>query len=158
MYGCESWTIKKAECQRTDAFELCLLDGKEVKPVNPEGNQPWKSIGLMLKLKLHYFGYLMQRVNSLEKSLIWERLRQEEKGMTEDEMVGWHQRLNGHEFEQVPGDGEGQGSLVCCSPWGHKELDMTEGLNNNNNCYPLKFWCIINTCYHLTWKLLLSSG
>ena len=50
---------------------------------------------------------------------------QEEKGMTEDEMVGWHHRLNGHEFEQAPGDGEGQGSLVCCNPWGHKESDMT---------------------------------
>ena len=52
-----------------------------------------------------------------------------EKWVTEDEMVGWHHRLNGHEFEQTLGDGEGQGSLVCCSPWGHKELDMTECLN-----------------------------
>ena len=49
--------------------------------------------------------------------------------MTEDEMVGWHHRLNGHEFEQAPGFGDGQGSLVCCSPWGHKELDTTEQLN-----------------------------
>ena len=55
--------------------------------------------------------------------------RQEEKGMTEDEMVGWHHWLNGHEFEQIPGDGEGQGSLVCCSPWGCKESDTTERLN-----------------------------
>ena len=53
--------------------------------------------------------------------------------MTEDEMVGWHQRLNGHEFEQAPGDSEGQRSLACCSPWGCKELDMTYWLNNNNN-------------------------
>ena len=51
--------------------------------------------------------------------------------MTEDEMVGWHHQLNGHEFEQVLGDGEGQGGLVCCSPWGHKELDTTKLLNNN---------------------------
>ena len=51
--------------------------------------------------------------------------------MTEDEMVGWHHQLNGHEFEQALGDGEGQGSLVCCSPWGHKESDMTVQLNNN---------------------------
>ena len=51
--------------------------------------------------------------------------------MTEDEMVGWHHRLNGHELEQTPRDGEGQGSLVYCSPWGHKESDMTERLNNN---------------------------
>ena len=53
--------------------------------------------------------------------------------MTEHEMVGWHHRLNGHEFEQTPGDGEGQGSLACYSPWGHKESDMAERLNNNNN-------------------------
>ena len=53
-------------------------------------------------------------------------------GKTEDEMVGWHHRLNGHEFEQAPGDGEGQGSLACCSPRGHKESDMTEQLNNKN--------------------------
>ena len=60
--------------------------------------------------------------------------RQEEKGTTEDEMVGWHHRLNGHEFEQVLGDGEEQGNLACCSPWGHKESDMTERLNHNNRC------------------------
>ena len=53
--------------------------------------------------------------------------------MTEDEMVGWYHQINGHEFEQAPGDGDGQGSLVCCSPWGHKELDTTEQLNNDDN-------------------------
>ena len=58
---------------------------------------------------------------------------QEEKGATEDEMVGWLYQLNGHEFEQTPGDSEGQGSLACCSPWGCKELDTTQRLNNNNN-------------------------
>ena len=58
---------------------------------------------------------------------------QEEKRVAEDEMIGWHQQLNGCEFEQIPIDNEGQGSLVCCSPWGHKELDMTSQLNNNNN-------------------------
>ena len=57
------------------------------------------------------------------------RLRQEEKGTTEDEMVGWHHRLDGHEFEQALGVGDRQGSLACCSPWGHKELDTTERLN-----------------------------
>ena len=55
----------------------------------------------------------------------------EEKGTTEDEMVGWHHPLNGREFEQAPGDGDGQGSLACCNPWGHKELDTSEQLNNN---------------------------
>ena len=57
--------------------------------------------------------------------------RKEEKGTTEDKMVGWHHCLNGHEFEQVPGDGEGQGNLACCSPWRHKESDTTERLNSN---------------------------
>ena len=58
--------------------------------------------------------------------------RKEEKGTTEDEMVGWHHQLSRHEFEQAPGDGEGQVSLVCCSPWGHKELDTSEQLNNSS--------------------------
>ena len=64
----------------------------------------------------------------------------EEKGMTEDKMVVWHQWLNGHEFEQTPGDGEGQGSLACCSPWGCQELDMTEWLNNNSNYILMEIW------------------
>ena len=81
----------------------------------------------MLKLKLHYFGYLMQRIDSLEKTLIAGKDgQQEKKVVTEDEMVGWHHGLNGHEFEQTPGDSEGQGSLACCSPWDRKELDATE--------------------------------
>ena len=82
--------------------------------------------GLMLRLKLQYFGHLMQRADSLEKTLMLGKIEGgQEKGMTEDEMVGWHHRLNGYEFEQAPGDSEEQGSLVCCSPWGHKELDTT---------------------------------
>ena len=75
----------------------------------------------------------MQRANSLENPDAGKDWRQEEKGMTEDEMVGWQSWLNGHEFEQAPEDGEGQESLVCCSPWSGKELDPTEQLNNNNN-------------------------
>ena len=87
----------------------------------------------MLKLKLQCSGHLMRRANSLEKTLdAGKDLRQEEKGMTEDQMVEWHHQLNEHEFEQAPEDGEGQGRLACCSPWGHKELDTTERLNNKN--------------------------
>jgi len=71
----------------------------------------------------------MQRTDSLEKTDAGKGWGQEEKGMTEDEMVGWHHWLNGHQFEQAYGDGEGQGSLVCSSPWGHKESDTTEQLN-----------------------------
>ena len=72
----------------------------------------------MLKLKFQYFGHLMRRTNPLEKTLLLERLKAEEKGTTEDEMVGWHHQLNGHEFEQALGVGDGQRGLLCCSPWG----------------------------------------
>ena len=75
----------------------------------------------MLMLKLQYFGHLMQRADSLEKDLeAGKDQRQEEKGVTEDEMVGWHHQFNGHELKQIPGDSDGQGSLACCSPWGRK--------------------------------------
>ena len=79
----------------------------------------------MLKLNLQYFGRLIQRANSWEKSLILERLRAGGEGVAEDEMVGWHHGLNGHEFEQTLGGSEGEGSLVCCNPWGRKESDTT---------------------------------
>ena len=74
--------------------------------------------------KLQYYDHLMQKADSLEKTLILVDWRQKETGVGEDEMVGWHHWLNWHEFEQTPGDSEGQGSLVCCSPWGHKELHI----------------------------------
>ena len=94
--------------------------------INPE----YSLEGLMLKLKLQYFGHLMRRADSFGKDPdAGKDWGQEEKGRTEDEMVGWHHRLSGHGFEQTPGDSEGQGSLVCCSPCGYKESDMTERLN-----------------------------
>ena len=78
-------------------------------------------------MKLQYFGHLIQRANSLEKTLILDKIEiREERGMTEDKMVGWHHRFNGHDFEQAPGDGEVQGSLACCSPCDDKELNRTE--------------------------------
>ena len=135
MYGCESWTIKKAEHRRIDAFELwCwrrLLrvpwtarrsNQSILKEISPE----YSSEGL--RLKLQYFGHLMWRGDSLEKTLTGKGWRQEEKGTTEDEMVGWHHRLNGCEFEQPLGVSNGQGSLACCSPWDRKESDRTERL------------------------------
>ena len=80
----------------------------------------------MLKLKLQYFGHLMQTDNSLEKILMLGKIQgQRRRGATEDELVGWRQWLNEHEFEQVQGDTEGKGSLVCRSSWGCKELDTT---------------------------------
>ena len=94
-----------------------------LKEINPE----YSLEGLMLKLKRQYFGHLIQRADSLEKTLMSEKIEgRRRRGTTEDEMVGWHHLLNACEFEQTLGDGEGQGSLACCSPWGHKELDTTE--------------------------------
>ena len=80
----------------------------------------------MLKLKLQYFGHLMGKAESLEKILILgKKESREQKGTTEDEMVGWHHLLNGREFEQTPGGSERQGSLACCSPWGCKKSDTS---------------------------------
>ena len=108
MYGCESWTMKKAECRRIDAFELwCWRRLLRVPWTARRSNQsilkeisPGCSLeGQMLKLKLQYFGHLMGRVDSLEKTLMLGGIGgQEEKGTTEDEMAGWHHRLDGHEF------------------------------------------------------------
>ena len=86
--------------------------------------------GLMLRLTLQYFGHLMRRVDSLEKTLMLGKIEEKEKkGTTEDEMVGWHHRFNGHGFGWTPGVGDGQGGLACCDSWDRKELDMTERLN-----------------------------
>ena len=119
MYGCESRTIKKAECQRIDVFELWCWKSllrvpwparrSSLKEINPE----YSLEGLILKVKLQYFGHLMQRANSLEKTLMLGKI---EGKTTEDEMVGWHHQLNGHEFEQTLEDNEGEGRLACCSP------------------------------------------
>ena len=141
MYGCESWTIKKAEWWKTNVFELwcwrrpeSLLDCKEIKPVHPKGNQPWIFIGRTEVEAEAPICWLSDAKNWL----IWKDRdagkdwREEEKRMTEDEMDGRHHQLHGHEFEQAPGVGDGQGSLAWCSPWGRKELDTTGQLNNNN--------------------------
>ena len=85
--------------------------------------------GMMLKLKLQYFGHLMRRVESLEKTDAGRDWGQEEKGTTEDEMAGWHHRLNGHESERTLGVGDGPGGLEWCDSWGRKESDMTKRLN-----------------------------
>ena len=141
MYGCEcrvhkeGWALKNW-CFWTVVLEKTLespLDCKEIKPVNPKGNQSWIFIGrtdaeaeVLILWPPDRKSQLIRKDSEAGKD--W---RQEEKGMAEDEMVVWHYRLNGHEFEQALGDGEGQGSLVCCSPWGHKESDMTEWQKNN---------------------------
>ena len=142
MYGCESWAIKKAEHQTIDAFELwCWRRLLRVPWTARRSNQsilkeisPEHSLeGLMLKLKLQYSGHLNAKSWLIRKDPdAGKDWRQAEKGMTEDEMVGWHHWLNEHEFEQASGVGDGQGRLGCCSPWDHKESDMTEQLNWKN--------------------------
>ena len=136
MYGYVSWTIQKAEYRRIDAFELWCwrrllektlgedsLDCKEIKLVNPKGNQSWMfivKIGAEAESPILWppdaKNWLIGKDPNSGKD--W---RQEEKGIMEDEMVGWHHWLSGREFEQAPGDGEGQGSLACCRPWGCQE-------------------------------------
>ena len=137
MYGCVSWTIKKAEHWRIDAFELwCWKRLLRVPWTARRSNQSilqeisteHSSQGLMLKLKLQYFGHPKNWLLGKDPNS-WKDWRQEEKGMTEGNMVGWHHQLNGREFEQAPGVGDGEGSLACCSPQGHKESDLTEWLN-----------------------------
>ena len=136
MYGCEldhqeGWGLKNW-CFWTVVLEKTLespLDCKEIQPVHPKWDQYWIFIGR----------------TDAETPILWppdaknwltgkdphagKHLRQEEEGMTKDEMIGWHHRLNGHEFEEALGVDDGQGSLVCCNPWGCKESDMTERLN-----------------------------
>ena len=133
MYGWESRTIEKAECWRINAFELwCWRRLLRVPWTARRSNQSiLKKIspGMMLKLKLQYFGHLIWRADSFEKTLIGKEWRWEEKGMTEDENVGWHHQLNGHEFEWTLGVGDRQGGLTCWGSWGFKELDTTERLN-----------------------------
>ena len=140
MYGCESWTVKKAEHWRTDAFELrCWRRLLRVPRTARRSSQsilkeisPGCSLeGMMLKLKLQYFGYLMWRINWLigKDSDAGRDWGQEEKGTTEDEMAGWHHWLDGHESEWTLGVGDGQGGLACCDQWGLKESDTTEKLN-----------------------------
>ena len=127
MYGCKSWTIKKAEQRRIDAFEQWCwrrlespLDCKEIQPVHPKGNQSWILTGRTdaeaeapILWPPDAKNWLIGKSPDAGKD--W---RQEEKGTTEDEMVGWHLWLDGHEFEQALGAGDGQGGLVCCGPWG----------------------------------------
>ena len=137
MYGCESWTIKKAE-HRIDAFELWCwrillrVPRPQGYPTSSaKGDQSWIFIGRTdaeaetpIIWPPDVKSWLIWKDPNAGKDWRWE-----EKGTTDDEMVGWHHSLNGHEFEEAPGVGDGQGGLGCCSPWGCKESDTTEQLN-----------------------------
>ena len=135
MCGCESWTIKKAESRRIDSFEQgCWRRLLRVPWTAKRSNQlilkeispEYSSEGLMLKLKLQYFDYLMRRTDSLEKILMLGKI--EGRRRRGQERMKWLDGITDsvHEFEQTPGDSEGHGSLACCSPWGCKESDITE--------------------------------
>ena len=139
MYGCESGTVKKAECWRTDAFELWCwrrllrvpwtarrFNQSIIKEISPRCSLE----GLMLKLKLQYVGHLMWRVWLIGKdSDAGKDWGQKEKGTTEDETAGWHHLLDAHESGWTPGVDDGQGGLACCDSWGRKESDTTERLS-----------------------------
>ena len=144
----EGWALKNW-CFQTVVMEKTLLiysDSKEIKPVNPKGNQPWIFTG--------------RTDAEAEAPILWppdaksqiigkdpdagKDWGQEEKGMTEDEMIGWHHQLNRHESEQIPEDSEGQGSLACCSPWGWKESDTTEQVNWLTDWY---FYSMGHSCH-----------
>ena len=143
MYGCESWTIKKPEVWRIDAFELWCWRNLRVPWTARRSNQsilkeisPGCSLeGLMLKLKLQYFGHLMQRADSFEKTLMLGK--SEGKRRRGRQRMRWLDGIiNGREFEWTPRVGDGQGGLACCSQWGRKESDTTERLN----------WTELNWC------------
>ena len=139
MYGCESWTTNKAESQRIDAFELwCCRRLLRVPWTARRSNQsilkeigPGCSLeGMMLKLKFQYFGHLMRRADSLEKTLMLGKI--EGRRRRGRQRMRWLDSITystEHEFEQALGVADGQGSLVCCGPWGCRESNTAEQLN-----------------------------
>ena len=145
------------------------LDCKVIKPVNPKRNQSWLFIRrtdteaeALILWPPDVKNWLIGKDPDAGKDWRWE-----EKRTTEDEMVEWHHWLNGHEFEQAPGDGDGRGRLACCSPWGHKESNITEWLNNNNNKIhywsgegngnPVQYSCLKNSMDRGTWRVTVHG-
>ena len=138
MYECESWTIKKVEHQQADAFELwCWRRLLRVPWTARRSNQSiLKEISPEYSLEGLIWSWSSNTLATcLEEFILWKNpdagkdWKQEEKGTAEDEMVGWYHQLDGLQFEQAPGVGDGQGSLACCCQWGHKKSNTTEQLN-----------------------------
>ena len=140
LKSCYFWTVMLEKTLESP------VDSKEIKPVNPKRNQPWIFIG--------------KTDAEAEFPILWTPDAEswltvtdshagkgwgQKKGVTGDDVVGWHHRLSGHEFQQTLGDSEGQGSLVRCSPWGHKELYTTQQLNNNNPSPRYTLWLPVST-------------
>ena len=135
MYTCESWTIKKAECWKIDVFELWCwrkllrvpwIARRAKQSILEEINSEYALEELVLILQ--YFGHLMGRADSLERTLMLGKIESKRR-RAEDKLIGQHHWLDRHEFEQALVVGDGQENLVCCSPWGRKDLDATEWLN-----------------------------
>ena len=138
LCGCESWTIKKDECRRIDAFELwCWRRLLRVSWTARRSNQSIKRKSVLNILWKNWCWSWNSNslATSCKELTYWKRLwcgtdwGQEEKGMTKDEMAGWHHGLDGRESEWTPGDGDGQGGLACCDSWGCKESETTQQLN-----------------------------
>ena len=151
----EGW-VPKNWCFSTVVLKTLesLLDCKEIQPVHPKGNQSWIFIG---RTGVEAETPILWPPDA-KNWLIWkepdagEEWRWGKGMMREDEMVGWHHRLNGHEFEQAPGDSRGQGNLACCSPWGRKKSDMTERLNwteGEGLLEPLTYRQLVGSCDNL---------
>ena len=139
IYGYEIWTIKKAEHGRTDAFELwcwrrllevCWTERISNQSILKEISPEYSLEGMMLSCSSNTLATWCEELTHWKRPSCWERLKAGGEGDDRGWEVACHHRLSGHEFEQTSGDGEGQGSLMCCSPWGHKEWDKTEWMNN----------------------------
>ena len=168
MYGCEELDHKedwapKNWCFWTVVLERTpegFLDCKIIRPVNLKENQSWIFIEWAnaeaeapVLWPPDAMNWLIGKDPDAGKD--W---RQEEKGMTEDEMVAWHHWLNRHEFEQAPGDGEGQENLACCSLWGWIETNRTEWLNKSSNKHEeVEFWQMTWMTVYLSWSSSLSE-
>ena len=161
MYGCESWTIKKAERRKIDAFELwCVerpLDCKEIQSVHLKGDQSWVFFGRTdakaetpILRPPHVKSWLTGKDSDTGRD--W---GQEEKGTTADEMAGWHHWLDGRESEWTPGVGDGQGGLACCDSWGRKELGTRlsdwSDLIWSDSLYRIQFYVYMCIYIYIIW-------